>query len=79
MTNNTIIKIYKYLKITAFVIGVLYFSFLSRVIQAGGIRDFRTFMIGVFPILIIIAFPYMVKKLILELPAKIYNYYKNNN
>ena len=79
MTNCTINRIYKYLKISAFVIGVLYFSFLSRVIQADGIRDFRTFMIGIIPVIIIIFFPYTIKTIFLELPLKIYNNYKNKN
>ena len=77
MTNCTLNKIYKYLKISAFVIGVLYLSFISKVIESGGIRDFRTLMIAVIPALAIIAFPYVTKKYFIELPLKLYSNYKN--
>jgi hypothetical protein len=77
MTNCTINKIYKYLKISAFVIGLFYLSFISKVIQADGIRDFRTIMIAVIPAIALIVFPYTVKKFFIELPLKLYSNYKN--
>jgi len=77
MTNCTINKIYKYLKISAFIIGLLYLSFLSKVIQSNGIKDFRTFTVGIIPIIIIVFYPYTIKTIFLELPLKIYNNYKN--